>query len=227
MLTLAFDTATPVGSVALMEDERLLASRYFDAGLHHSQHLFVELDGILRVAGREPAEVGAVAVTIGPGSFTGLRIGLSAAKGFCLAHGAALVPVPTLEVLAARLPYCRAPVLALLDARRGEVYAGLYDTADGAPRPLQGPRAGELESILSDWATEAVVCTGDGVSAGADVLSGWPDATLAPPHCHRPHAAALAWLGLRRLQAGEAADLAAVEPEYLRTPSYRRVGEAP
>jgi tRNA threonylcarbamoyladenosine biosynthesis protein TsaB len=151
MLLLAFDTATPVGSVCLLEDERLLAARYFDAGQHHSQHLFVELDGVFEVAGCEPTAVEAVAVTIGPGSFTGLRIGLSAAKGFCLARGAVLVPVPTLEALAARLPFSRMPVLALLDARRGEVYAGLYDTSGGPPQLLEGPRADEPQAIFADW----------------------------------------------------------------------------
>jgi len=223
VLLLALDTATPAGSVALLEDERLLAARYFDAGLHHSECLFVEMASAFKAAGREPAAVEAVAVTIGPGSFTGLRIGLSAAKGFCLALDAALVPVPTLEVLAARLPFSRLPVLALLDARRGEVYAGLYDTAGGPPQRLQGPRADELPAIFADWVSGPVVCTGDGASAHADVLSQWPGAAMAPPHCRRPDAAAVAWLGLRRFQAGQVADLEAMEPEYLRTPSYRRI----
>jgi len=222
VLLLAFDTATPVGSVALLEGERLLASRYFDAGLHHSDHLFVEMDSAFQVAGREPAAVEAVAVTIGPGSFTGLRIGLSAAKGFCLARNAALVPVPTLDVLAARLPFSRLPVLALLDARRGEVYAGLYDTAQGPPQRLQGPRADEPSAIFTDWVSGPVICTGDGASVHAEVLSRWPGVAMAPPHCRRPDAAAVAWLGRLRIEAGQVADLAAVEPEYLRTPSYRR-----
>jgi len=226
MLLLALDTATPAGSVALMEDERLLAGRYFDAGLHHSRQLFVEMEGALGAADREPGEVAAVAVTIGPGSFTGLRIGLSAAKGFCLARDAALVPVPTLEALAARLPFSGAPVLALLDARRGEVYAGLYDTAGGAPRRLQGPRADTPEAIAADWIEGPVVCTGDGAAAHGDVLSQYVGAAVAPPHCQRPDAAAVAWLGGRRLAAGQVADVAAVEPEYLRTPSYRRAGGA-
>lgn len=227
MLLLAFDTATPVGSVCLLEGDRVLAARYFDAGLHHSQHLFVEFDSIFKLVGRTPAAVEVVAVTIGPGSFTGLRIGLSAAKGFCMARDAALVPVPTLEALAARLPFSRMPVLALLDARRGEVYAGLYDTSEGPPILLQGPRAGTPQAILSEWASGPAVCTGDGASAHVDVLSGQAEMTMAPPHCRRPDAAAVAWLGRRRFETGQVADLGEVEPEYLRTPSYRRIGEAP
>ena len=141
VLILAFDTATPVGSVALVDEERVLVGRYFDLGLQHSQRLFVEIDQAFQTAGLSIDEVDGVGVTNGPGSFTGLRLGLSAAKGLCLAAGRALIPVPTLETLAARLPYARHPVCAMLDARKGELYAALYDTSAGDPRLLEGQRA--------------------------------------------------------------------------------------
>ncbi|MFC1526960.1 tRNA (adenosine(37)-N6)-threonylcarbamoyltransferase complex dimerization subunit type 1 TsaB [Candidatus Latescibacterota bacterium] len=227
MLLLALDTATPAGSAALLSDDHLLASRYFDTGLHHSERLFVEIDGMLRAAGCEAAEIEVVAVTIGPGSFTGLRIGLSAAKGFCLARDdRELVTVPTLEVLAGRLPYCQRPVCAMLDARRSEVYAGLYDTTCGLPRAVAGPVAAAPEQIVAEWHLDEAVFTGDGATRYADLVAGCPGAVVAPPSCNRPDAATTGWLGLERYRAGAAADVAAVEPEYLRNPAYRRAASS-
>jgi tRNA threonylcarbamoyladenosine biosynthesis protein TsaB len=228
MLLLALDTATPVGSTAVLQDDRLLASRYFDAGLHHSERLLVEVDGMLRGVDCEPAQIEVVAVTIGPGSFTGLRIGLSAAKGLCLARDdRVLVTVPTLEALAGRLPHCRRPVCAMLDARRDEVYAGLYDTSEGRPRALAGPQAAPPEQLLAEWSLDGAIFTGDGASRYAELLSTCPGAEWAPVSCNRPDAATTGWLGLERFRAGEVADVAGVEPEYLRTPSYRRAETGP
>ncbi|MFH1569157.1 MAG: tRNA (adenosine(37)-N6)-threonylcarbamoyltransferase complex dimerization subunit type 1 TsaB [Gemmatimonadota bacterium] len=226
MLLLALDTATPAGSVALLEGERVLAARHFDAGAHHSARLFVVVESALAAAGRRADEVEGVAVTIGPGSFTGLRIGLSAAKGFCLARSAPLAAVPTLEVLAARLPFCPHPVCALLDARRGEVYGALYDTSAGMPQLLEGPLAAAMDEVVARWLGGPAVCTGDGAAAHAELLAGLAGARLAPAHCRRPDAATVGALGLERLRRGEAADLAAVEPDYLRTPAFKLASAA-
>ena len=92
-MILALDTATPVGSVALCAADGLVVSRYFDVGLQHSQRLFVEIEAALEVAGTVVGELAAVAISIGPGSFTGLRIGLGAAKGLSLAADKQLVAV--------------------------------------------------------------------------------------------------------------------------------------
>lgn len=223
------DTATPAGSVALLECNRVLTSRYFDVGgVQHSQHLAVEIAEILDAADRRADQLDAVAVTGGPGSFTGLRIGLSMAKGLCLATGAALVTVSTLEALAARLPYCRHPVCPMLDARRGEVYAALYDTSSGMrPRELESPRAEAAPVVLEEWARRVTVFLGDGAAAHAELLAGHPFAQLAPAHCFKPEASAVAWLGQCKLAAGDTADLATSEPEYVRNPSYRRARQEP
>lgn len=222
MLLLALDTATPAGSVALLTEERLLESRYFDVGLHHSRRLFTDIDAVVRNSQRDASEIDAVAVTIGPGSFTGLRIGLSAAKGLCLAHGSSLVTIPTLEVLAGRLPFSRHPICAMLDARRGEVYAGLYDTSAGMPRVLKPPRAIDPKALVTELRHTEIIFAGDGAAAHEQLLSELPLAIRAPMPCDRPDAATTGWLGLARIGQGEVADLAAVEPEYLRHPSYRR-----
>jgi len=222
LLILAFDTATPVGSVALVDEEKIVVGRYFDIGLQHSQRLFVEIEEVFKTANATLEEADAVAVSIGPGSFTGLRIGLSAAKGLCLAADTALVAVSTLEALAARLPYARSPVCAMLDARKGEVYTALYDNSAGCPRPLSGPRAAAPNVLLDERAGAPTIYTGNGAHAYRELIAAaGPEARLAPPHCARPEAGAIGWLALAKLRAGETADLATVQPQYLRAPDAR------
>ena len=223
---LALDTATPVGSVALCAPEGIVVSRYFDVGLQHSQRLFGELEAALAAAGVGVADVRAVAVAIGPGSFTGLRIGLSAAKGLCLAAGKELVTVSTLEALAARLPFTRLPVCAVLDARKREVYAALYDTATGVPVELVPPRAIAPAQLAREGASAATIYTGDGATAYRELLAGNSTAQFAPLPCARPDAGTIGWLALSKLEQGQTADLDAVEPEYLRAPSARPVARA-
>ena len=221
MLILALDTATAAGSVALVGEDRVRVSRYFDVGLQHSHLLFAEIEQVLSLAGCRTADLNAVAVSIGPGSFTGLRIGLSAAKGLCLAGGSALVAVPTLEAVAGQILYARQPVCALVNARRGEVYAGLYDTSTGHPRALGPARAVAPDLLVAERTGSETIYVGDGVEACLPLLGACPGALVAPFPCGRSVAVQIGWLGLFRLQSGQTADLASVEPEYLRTPEYR------
>ena len=226
MLVLAFDTATPVGSVALVDDEKILVSRYFDVGLQHSQRLFMEIEEALATADCTFAEVDAVSVTKGPGSFTGLRIGMSTAKGLCLARNLTLVTVSTLESLAARLPYARYPVCTMLNARKSQVYTALYDTGDGYPQKLDPPRAVEPAVVLAERDGTPTIYTGDGVDAYSELVAQCAQAVLAPNACARPEAGIVGWLALRKLKAGESEDAATVEPEYLRGPDIK-VGKHP
>src|SRR5262245_65741737 len=99
------------------------------------------IDNVLRAARWELANVEAFAVALGPGSFTGLRIGLSTVKGLAFATGRPVIGVPTLDALAWTLPFCGYPVCPILDAKKNEVYAGLYRTLDGELEVLEAPRA--------------------------------------------------------------------------------------
>jgi tRNA threonylcarbamoyladenosine biosynthesis protein TsaB len=221
MLMLALDTATAAGSVALLDEQRVRVSRYFDVGLQHSHLLFAELEQVLSLGACRAADLDGVAVTIGPGSFTGLRIGLSAAKGLCLAGASSLVAVPTLEALASQVLYAAHPVCALIGASRGEVYAAVYDTRSGRPCTQRPARAMTPETLVGERAGAETIFVGDGVERCRPVLDACPWALLAPFPCGRPEAAWVGWLGLERLRRGQTADLAAVEPDYLRTPEYR------
>ncbi|MCY3761697.1 MAG: tRNA (adenosine(37)-N6)-threonylcarbamoyltransferase complex dimerization subunit type 1 TsaB [Gemmatimonadetes bacterium] len=227
MLILAFDTATPVASVALLDEDRVLASRYFDIGNQHSPTLFVEMSRLFEVSGRNWGELGAVATTTGPGSFTGLRIGLSAAKGICLARRIQLVGISTLEALAARLPYARLPVWALLDARRGQVYAAPYETKSGYPEVLSEPRTLAPGILVEELAGTEILFTGSGARAYRALLSGLEGAHFAPGQIDNPDAATVGWLGLAKLDRREVLEVDAAEPEYLRTPMFATSNQGP
>ena len=221
-MLLALDTATAVGSIALLDEQRVVAARYFDIGLMHSRGIFVALDQMLQDAACAMDQIDAVGVSSGPGSYTGLRIGLGAAKGFCLTADRSLVAVSTLETLAARLPYARHPVCALLDARNERVYTALYDTTAGYPTELSPPKAGNLAELLEERAEEATIFTGDGAWVHRRRLAELPCAQQAPFTHARPDAVALGGLALRKLARGEQVDIATYEPEYLRQPRYER-----
>src|SRR3989475_11862936 len=148
MRMLAIETATPVQSVALLEDDRLLAEASYDAKGSRGGLLLPTVDHVLRKAGVAAKDLAAVAVSIGPGSFTGLRVGLATAKGLALGSGAAVVGVSTLEALAAGYePAAEITICTLLDAYRGEVYLAVFKR-----------RAGRLERLHADavLAPEAV-----------------------------------------------------------------------
>ena len=216
-LLLAIDTATPAGSVALSDGGEILSLRNFESPREHSQRLFPEIDRALGDAGAERGRIGAVAVTIGPGSYTGLRVGLSAAKGLCMALDAPLVGLSTLEVLAARLPWCRLPVCALLAARREEVYTAAFDTSEGPPRLRSPERAAARADLVAEWRGRDVLFTGDGV----DGLQDLPEpARCAPAPLRRPCAATAAWLAGPKLARGETLDPALAEPVYLGRPAF-------
>ena len=126
MLRLAIDTATPIASVALLSGSTLYERE--EEVTTFSERLMVLVDQLFVEAGRAPRELEAIVCGAGPGSFTGLRIGLATCKGLCLGTGARLLMVSSLEALALR---GRGRVLAALDAFRGEVYAGVYEVGDG------------------------------------------------------------------------------------------------
>ena len=132
LMILAMDTSTQVGSVAIVDRERVIAGRYFDIGMQHSKRLFTEIEQLCQLVNCAVADFTAIAVTIGPGSFTGVRIGLAAAKGLCLVDDKPLIAVSTLAAPAAGVPCISHPVCALLDARKRQVYAGLYDVSEEA-----------------------------------------------------------------------------------------------
>lgn len=127
MKILAIETSTILGGIAITDTSTgLIAEVRLNVKSTHSERLMTEIDHVLKQSGLMISDIDVFAVAIGPGSFTGLRIGLSTVKGFSYATGKPMVSVPTLEALAWNFPYCRYPVCTMLDARKKEVYAALF-----------------------------------------------------------------------------------------------------
>lgn len=226
MRVLGIETSTLVGGVALLDDETLVAEYTLNVALTHSERLLGILDQVLAAARSGLDEVDGLAVAVGPGSFTGLRIGLATAKGLAVATGKPLVGVPTLDALARTLPFARHPVCPILDAKKGEVYASLYRTDRGEIERLWEYLALAPEELCRRL-DGPVIFLGDGVAAFRELLERelGPAALFAPPGGRVPSAAAVAELGLRALLAGQAADPAALTPLYIR-PSEAELARA-
>jgi len=147
MLILAVDTTTPSGSVALLEDEKLLGEANIESAATHSARLLRAVDFLIGAHGRDVRDIDAFAVAAGPGSFTGIRIGLGAVKALAFASGRPVAPVSTLLALATKLSSDGARLVApLLDAKKGEIYAALFEAgrsglAELIPQGAYGPDA--------------------------------------------------------------------------------------
>jgi tRNA threonylcarbamoyladenosine biosynthesis protein TsaB len=218
---LALDTSTLTGAVALLDGGAVVAESRVNVAVTHGERLMAAIDGVLRAARWQLADVAAFAVAVGPGSFTGLRIGLSTVKGLALATGKPVAGVPTLDALAWTLPFCAYPVCPVLDARKDEVYTALFRTLEGRLEPIAPARAVAPATLAEDLrrGTEGpLVFLGDGVAPFArvftDVLGA--RAHLAPAGLRLPSAITVGELGQRALARGEASDPAGLVPLYLR-----------
>jgi tRNA threonylcarbamoyladenosine biosynthesis protein TsaB len=218
---LAVETSTLMGAAALLEDDTVVAECRLNIAVTHSERLLAAVDHLLEAARWQLADVEGLAVAIGPGSFTGLRIGVSTMKSLAYATGTPLCGVPTLDALAWSLPFAAYPVCPMLDAKKGEVYAALYRTREGRVERLWDYRALAPEALAEELGREdlgPVVFLGDGVAPAAPVLSRalGAAARFAPPAHRLPSAATVAELGRGALLRGEAADPATLVPLYLR-----------
>jgi tRNA threonylcarbamoyladenosine biosynthesis protein TsaB len=217
---LAIDTATWNCGVALVRDGVVLAERAERTPSNHAGTLPRVVALTLAAAGERLERDDAIAVTIGPGSFTGLRIALGFAKGIVYAGGYRLLGVPTLDALALAAPPGSGRLCAVFDARKREVYAAVYER-DGA----RLVRLGEPRAVAAEALAVAIAgpCTfiGDGVEAYGDVFRGvlGADAVLLASATHPPRPATVARLAAARLATDDAGDdVEALAPTYLRPP---------
>ena len=225
MRILAFETSAKAVSVALLEDETLLGESYQNTGLTHSQTLMVMAEDLLRQCGRQVSDLNAVAVAAGPGSFTGVRIGVAAAKG--LAWGAELpcVGVSTLEAMAESLAAYQGYVCPVMDARRSQVYNGLFLAENGTLRRIAPDRAIALEELKAELSALSgpIFLVGDGSGLTYKTLSGdIPGLVLPPEHRLHQRAVGVALAAAKQLAAGGTFDAAALTPNYLRLSQAER-----
>lgn len=225
MYLLAIDSATQVAGVALLRDEQLVVEEFANIGLTHSETLMPMVDQVLNNASVTVRQLDAIAVTIGPGSFTGLRIGLAAAKGLAMAADKPLIGISTLEVLAHNLSY--SPLLAgtILDARKGEIYGACFDISQAYPQRLGEEVACSPEDFCREadhWLKETdrpgLVLLGDGFTSYRQVfIEHWGDKLrLLPPHQQLPRAASLASLARLKALRCDYSDRLLLRPTYIR-----------
>lgn len=222
MLTLALETATDRVGCALAEDDAVVATFELSQGRRHAETLLPAVEACLAQVGASVEGLGAVVADIGPGLFTGLRVGLATARSLAYALDLPTVGVSSLEVLAHDVRLAGRVTCAVIDARRGEVFWQLFrpDAATDGVRPLSPPSctspadlAAELRSMAED-----LLIVGDGVGRYADVFVDLRDTVLAGPEHHFPSTGALALLGLRALRQTGGAGPETLEPLYLRAP---------
>ena len=218
MKILAIESATLSGGAALLDGDRLVGETTVSIALTHSERLMVVVDRLLTDCGWPAKELEGLAVSVGPGSFTGLRVGIATVKGLALALGLPVAPVPTLDALAATLPFADAPVCPLLDARKGEVFCSLYRWRE---REMAMTREWDYlalspEAVAAKLAAPVIVL-GDGVPACRPYLARLGGGVReAPPARRLPSAATVAQLGHAMLAAGGGIAAEAVMPLYLR-----------
>ena len=225
MLILAFETSAKAASAALLEDGRLLGESYQNTGLTHSQTLLVMAENLLAQCGKTVAEVTAVAVAAGPGSFTGVRIGVAAAKGFAWGRQLPCYGVSTLEAMALSLGAWQGYVCPCMDARRSQVYNALFSVSQGTPERLREDRAIALSELAEELKAldGPIFLVGDGSTLAYRTLSGEiPNLVLPPEHRRHQRADGVALLAAQKIAAGEPGDANALTPNYLRLSQAER-----
>ncbi|HUT85014.1 MAG TPA: tRNA (adenosine(37)-N6)-threonylcarbamoyltransferase complex dimerization subunit type 1 TsaB [Thermodesulfobacteriota bacterium] len=217
MKILALETSTKVGSVAISEDEHLIAEYTLNVISTHSERLLPSIDQILRDSKLSIREIDGFAISLGPGSFTGLRIGISTVKGLALAAEKGVVGVPTLDVLAHNLAFTNLLVCPLLDARKGEVYTALYrGNGKDMLRKLTPDLALKPDELLS-MIKETAIFLGDGVEVYRNKLDNRENNHLfAPFYLNQPRASVLAKLGLEKFRQGHIFKEDEIQPLYCR-----------
>ncbi len=213
MLVLALETGSAQGSVALLEDGRVLAEEALGDRLDQERNLVPALESLVRDRGFEPAALGLVAAGTGPGSFTGLRIGLACAKTLALALGKDLVGVPTFDALPANVPASAERCAPVLDARRGRVF-GAWFFREGGSWVRETEDLWLAPGELADRIPKGALVFGSGAAAYPDAFRSAGHA-LGNPAWAIARASEIGRLGIARHAAGMRADPRTLEPVYL------------
>jgi tRNA threonylcarbamoyladenosine biosynthesis protein TsaB len=218
MRVLAVETATSWLSVTILDDQRIVGRRDQDAGKSHSSILLPTIDRLFTESGLSLNELDGLVVSIGPGSFTGLRVGLATMLGFRTITGLPLAVVPTLEGLAWNLRGASTLLCPVLTSRRGEVYWAVFRWATDELVERMVPEQVGPPAMLGGMLTAPTVMMGNGWEAEEaairDGLARSVKLTAAPAHAMKPSAVSIGLAGMQRLRKGETAGLG-VRPLYI------------
>ena len=213
MRALAIETSGRAGALAIIEDQQIVAQEVFPQGLKHAAELLPRLDGLLRSRGWPPKSLQELYVSVGPGSFTGLRIGITLAKTLAMISGAKVVAVPSTRVLAQNAPIEANHLLVLLDARRGSVFAARYEKLEGRWMEREPAHLARLDDVLAR-APRPIHVLGEGLRFHP--LPTEPSVIACPPERWEPAVIHVARLGMAMAEAGEFTSEDLLAPLYLR-----------
>lgn len=226
MRILALDSSGLVASVAIMEEEQTIAEYTVNYKKTHSQTLLPMLDEIVKMTEMDLNTIDAIAIAGGPGSFTGLRIGSATAKGLGLALGKPLIHVPTLEGLACNLYGCSSLICPIMDARRNQVYTGVYRLNESGLQVVKEQMAIDVRVLAEQLNAlrEAVTFLGDGVPVYREQLEEKLTVpfTFAPANMNRQRAASVGLRGFQYYREGRIETAAEHQPDYLRVSQAER-----
>ncbi len=225
MKLLAFESSAKAASVALLDDGRLLAESYQNSGLTHSRTLLQMAEDLLRNCDLTPRDIDAAAVAAGPGSFTGVRIGVAAAKGFCWGRELPCYGVSTLEAMARSASALDGLLVPAMDARRSQVYTAAFSCRDGAIERVMDDSAIAVEELgerLKKWEGPKFL-VGDGAELCYNTLrDAVPGLRLVPEHLRFQRASGAALAAWELIRRGEPGDAALLAPRYLRLSQAER-----
>ncbi len=225
MRVLAIDTSTMFGGVAIMDDlNGLIIEIRLNIKSTYSERLMTTIDYALNTSGNRLNDIDVFAIAIGPGSFTGLRIGLSTVKGFAYSTGKPIVSVPTLEALAYHFPFCQYPVCTMLDARKKEVYTALFKWEEEGFIRLMSEESIKIEKLIEKLkgekglSDEKIVFSGDGALLYKDKIFSifGEKAIFAPSNKMVPSPSHIAFIGMRKALKGEFSEPISITPFYIR-----------
>ncbi len=222
MKLLAVDTSTVSCSVALLDETRLLCEMTYGAGKTHSRHLMSMIDCVFKRCDAAPGDIDGIAVTKGPGTFTGLRIGLSTVKGLAIAAGIPVVGVSSLAALAYPMRNTNRNVVTMIDARRGEVYHDRFDVKGLAIDPSldSDPKVAAPEEVAEMLPEDALLIGSGAILYRALFLKKCPSVEFGEPMQHVIRAASVGLLSMSRFRRKS------FDPVYALTPQYIRKSDA-
>lgn len=221
MKILGIETATRFASVALMDETRLIAEYRIALEMRQAERLLPLIDAMLKEAQVSLSDINAIAVSIGPGSFTSLRVGLATAKGLAIGRGLPVIPVPTLEAFALPFRHAKAVVLPMIVARKDEIYWAMF-LNDVRVHP---DSASSVETMLQAIRQDEVLFVGEGASLHQDkIIKNFKGKPVFPSiSLQAPLAASVAQIGLTRFMNGEEASAEDIVPAYLHQLSPNKI----
>lgn len=218
-MQVAIDTSTDVASLALIKHHLVLAEMTWHANLNHTIQLLPNLEQIFKLTGTRASQLTGIAVAIGPGSFSGLRVGVSTAKGLAFSLNIPIVGINSLEIAAYQYKETRLPVCAIFNAGHSELVSGIYQEVHGTWVSLAENKITTLDALCSQIKEKTLFCGEFGPQITSELKVRLRDkAIVTSPLTNLRRAGFLAELGLKRLESDDVDNVANLQPLYLRRP---------